>query len=316
MRSTENVGLECRSTSSSPQRPGRSRLANVARMSDEEAHGSLQADPLGRHGRRAGLPALRLRCRATRYKTRQLFKCKACSHQFSVTCGTIFASRKLPIRDYLLAIAIFVNGAKGHSALQLSRDLDVPVQDGLRAGAQAARSHGGRSKTAHTLAGEVEIDGALLRRLREAGQPQGEPRRPPPCRATRPASAASSSSMRERHGRTLPFVSKSEDAARPDHRPPRRRRAASSMPTRPRIGMRCTPASSPSASTTASRSRTAKPAPIRPRASSAACAAPSSACTTTSPAPTSRLRRRDGMARGQSPRQQTASNTSRWRMQP
>ena len=44
--------------------------------------------------------------------------------QFSVTSGTIFASRKLPIRDYLLAIAIFVNGAKGHSALQLSRDLD------------------------------------------------------------------------------------------------------------------------------------------------------------------------------------------------
>jgi hypothetical protein len=34
--------------------------------------------------------------------------------------------RKRPIRDYLLAIAIFVNGAKGHSALQLSRDLDCP----------------------------------------------------------------------------------------------------------------------------------------------------------------------------------------------
>jgi hypothetical protein len=32
-------------------------------------------------------------------------------------------NRKRPIRDYLLAIAIFVNGAKGHSALQLSRDL-------------------------------------------------------------------------------------------------------------------------------------------------------------------------------------------------
>ncbi len=58
------------------------------------------------------------------YKTRHLWKCKACNHQFSVTRGTIFASRKLPIRDYLLAIAIFVNGAKGHSALQLSRDLD------------------------------------------------------------------------------------------------------------------------------------------------------------------------------------------------
>jgi hypothetical protein len=34
------------------------------------------------------------------------------------------ADRKRPIRDYLLAIAIFANGAKGHSALQLSRDLN------------------------------------------------------------------------------------------------------------------------------------------------------------------------------------------------
>ena len=83
----------------------------------------LPAHSLVRHQGRAGLPALRLRA-VYAYKTRTLWKCKACSHQFSVTSGTIFASRKLPVRDYLLAIAIFVNGAKGHSALQLSRDLD------------------------------------------------------------------------------------------------------------------------------------------------------------------------------------------------
>jgi hypothetical protein len=53
------------------------------------------------------------------YRTRKLWKCKACNCQFNITSGTIFASRKLAIRDYLLAIAIFVNGAKGHSALQL-----------------------------------------------------------------------------------------------------------------------------------------------------------------------------------------------------
>ena len=47
---------------------------------------------------------------------RKIWKCKACSHQFSITSGTLFASRKLPIRTYLLAIAIFVNGAKGHAA--------------------------------------------------------------------------------------------------------------------------------------------------------------------------------------------------------
>jgi hypothetical protein len=50
-------------------------------------------------------------------------------NKFSVTSGTIFASRKLPIGTYLLAIAIFVNGAKGHSALQLSRDLDCQYND-------------------------------------------------------------------------------------------------------------------------------------------------------------------------------------------
>jgi transposase-like protein len=56
--------------------------------------------------------------------TRRKFKCVACHHQFSVTSGTIFASRKLSFTDLLAAIAIFVNGAKGISALQASRDLD------------------------------------------------------------------------------------------------------------------------------------------------------------------------------------------------
>src|SRR3954462_15179098 len=62
--------------------------------------------------------------RVSAITTRKLWKCSPCHYQFSVTAQTIFADRKRPIRDYLLAIAIFVNGAKGHSALQLSRDLD------------------------------------------------------------------------------------------------------------------------------------------------------------------------------------------------
>src|ERR1700724_2411970 len=99
-------------------------LAKVARMSDEEAHDAFR---LIRWADTKGEPVCpRCQCNATyKYETRKVWKCKACAHQFSVTSGTIFASRKLPIRDYLLAIAIFVNGAKGHSALRLSRDLDV-----------------------------------------------------------------------------------------------------------------------------------------------------------------------------------------------
>ena len=53
--------------------------------------------------------------------TRRRFKCKTCYRQFSVTSGTIFASRKLAFVDLLGAIALIVNAAKGVSALQLSR---------------------------------------------------------------------------------------------------------------------------------------------------------------------------------------------------
>ena len=63
-------------------------------------------------------------CRSTASATTAASSAPAAAHRFSVTSGTIFASRKLPIRD-LLAVAIFVNAAKGHSALQLSRGLDV-----------------------------------------------------------------------------------------------------------------------------------------------------------------------------------------------
>src|SRR6185503_10054490 len=58
--------------------------------------------------------------------TRRKFKCaaKECRHQFSVTSGTIFASRKMSFTDLLGAICIFVNAVKGLSACQLSRDLD------------------------------------------------------------------------------------------------------------------------------------------------------------------------------------------------
>ena len=57
--------------------------------------------------------------------TRRRFKCAACHHQFSVTSGTILASRKLSFVDLLGAVCLFVNASKGLSAVQLSRDLDV-----------------------------------------------------------------------------------------------------------------------------------------------------------------------------------------------
>ena len=39
--------------------------------------------------------------------------------------GTLFHGRKLAIRDYLAVIALFANGVKGVSALQMSRNMNV-----------------------------------------------------------------------------------------------------------------------------------------------------------------------------------------------
>ena len=99
-------------------------VASVARLSEEEARATFRAI---RWADTDGAPVCP-RCACVvcyEYANRPLFKCQACGHQFSVTSGTIFAHRKLPVGAYLMAIAPFVNGAKGLSALQLARDLDV-----------------------------------------------------------------------------------------------------------------------------------------------------------------------------------------------
>lgn len=53
------------------------------------------------------------------------YRCKACRKDYTVTSSTMFASAKLPMQDYLLAIVLFCNEVKGKSALALSRDLKV-----------------------------------------------------------------------------------------------------------------------------------------------------------------------------------------------
>lgn len=145
------------------------------------------------------------------YKTRPIWKCRACSHQFSCTSGTIFASRKLPVRDYLLAIAIFVNGAKGHSALQLSRDLDCQYKTAfvlshkLRE-AVAAESIG------RTVGGTIEVDGAYFGgHVRPANYKEN--RRDRRLVANQSGKREVVVIMRERNGATLPFTFKSEGDA-------------------------------------------------------------------------------------------------------
>ena len=95
--------------------------------------------------------------------TRRKFKCrdKACFHQFSVTSGTIFASRKLPFVDMLAAIAIVVNGAKGVSALQLARDTDHQHKT-MWVMVHKIREAMASEIAGHQMSGTVEVDGAYF----------------------------------------------------------------------------------------------------------------------------------------------------------
>lgn len=135
-------------------------LVKVMRMSDEQARETFKAI---RWASTEGEPVCP-KCGCVEVydlTTRQIFKCKGCLSQFSVTSGTIFASRKLPIRDILAAIAIFVNGAKGYSALQLSRDLDVQYKTAFVM-AHKLREAIALSRDADKLTGDVEVDGAYF----------------------------------------------------------------------------------------------------------------------------------------------------------
>lgn len=63
------------------------------------------------------------------------------------------------MRDILAAIAIFINGAKGYSALQLSRDLGVDYKTAfvlLHKVSEAIET----VRHAGALSGDVEVDGA------------------------------------------------------------------------------------------------------------------------------------------------------------
>lgn len=143
------------------------------------------------------------------FAKRRIFKCKGCEKQFSTTSGTIFASRKLQLRDMLAAIAIFVNGAKGISALQLGRDLDIQYKTAFVLAHKLREAIGATDDALPPLDGHVEVDGAYfggyVKPTNEKINRQDR-RRYENQSGKRQVVVV----MRERNGRTLPFVVKRE----------------------------------------------------------------------------------------------------------
>ena len=135
-------------------------VLKVARMADEEAFKVFKELRWGA-GDEVTCPCCGVIGKHAFRKDRRQWRCLDCGHTFSVTAGTIFANHKLPLKTYLAAIAIYANAAKGLSALQLSRDLNVQYKTAfvlMHKMRESLMAH--RDESA--LAGEVHMDGAYV----------------------------------------------------------------------------------------------------------------------------------------------------------
>jgi transposase-like protein len=156
------------------------------------------------------------RCGCTesyKIKSRRQFECKACKHHYSVSSGTIFANRKLSYTDLLAAIVIFVNGAKGVAALQLSRDLDCQYKTAFVL-THKLREAMAQEQNGRQLNGIVEIDGGYFGGYVKPANEKAD-RKDLRLSANRSGKRQCVVIMRERGGKSLPFVVRAEGDAVP-----------------------------------------------------------------------------------------------------
>jgi transposase-like protein len=191
-------------------------LSAVLRMTDEEAELAFIRIRWHANGGKPICP--RCGCE-TVYNCRKAngaprWRCKACRKDFSVTSGTLFAFHKMPLRTYLAAIVIFCNEVKGKSALALSRDLDVQYKTAF------VLAHKLREAMASEMKGRmvggagrvVETDGAYFGGYVKPANMR-ENRRDRRLAGNQSGKRRVVVVVREREGRTLPAVFRSESEA-------------------------------------------------------------------------------------------------------
>jgi transposase-like protein len=191
-------------------------LASVARMSDEEGERVFIRLRWSDNGGNAYCP----HCGCTTvYMARRpsgaaRWRCKACRKDFSVTSGTLFAFHKMPLRSYLMAIAIFANEVKGKSMLALSRDLGVQYRTAFVLAHKLREAMASEVRQA-PIGGEgkkAEIDGAYFGgHVKPANH--RENRKDRRLSENRSGKRKVVVVIRERGGKTLPGVFVSEAAA-------------------------------------------------------------------------------------------------------
>jgi len=102
--------------------------------------------------------------------SRRRFQCNSCHVQTSMTAGTLFASTKLPLTTWFLAIYLLSQAKTGLSALALKRQIGVSYPTAWLMHHKVLKAMADR-KAAHRLCGAVEVDDAYLGGERAGGKP-------------------------------------------------------------------------------------------------------------------------------------------------
>lgn len=102
-------------------------------------------------------------------KTRRLFQCHRCHQQTSLTSGTLFASTKLPLRTWFLAMYLLTQTKNGVCALELHRQLGVAYNTAWSLKHKLMQAMKERDDS-QPLQGLVQIDDAYWGGVRHGGK--------------------------------------------------------------------------------------------------------------------------------------------------
>jgi transposase-like protein len=139
-------------------------LAQIMRMTDDDARDTFKRIRWFANAGQPFCPHCGCLTVYTLAETPPRWKCSGCRRKFSLTSGTLFHSRKLSVRDYLAVIALFVNGVKGTSSLQISRDFNINPKSAFVLLHKLREAMGSQvhNPDEPELSGTVEVDGAYF----------------------------------------------------------------------------------------------------------------------------------------------------------
>jgi transposase-like protein len=102
-------------------------------------------------------------------KSRNLYQCKKCNHQASVTAGTIMDKTRTPLVKWFMAMYLMSEDKRGISALSLMDKIGVAYQTAWSMCHRIRQAMGDRDEKYH-LTGKVELDDSFFGSPTEGGK--------------------------------------------------------------------------------------------------------------------------------------------------